>query len=173
MSFENLVHKISPKLKGITHRLNGHFTFFNEDDLYQEAMVHLWTDFQQGKLADKTDSYVLQGCYFYLKNYIRKTQDKASLVRLYTLNEDGEEADLEQWISLRTPQSDFEELRDRIFLEDIQDENWAAREKEILALSLDGFTTREIGQRLGISHVMVIKLKNKIKEKCQKYRCFL
>jgi hypothetical protein len=31
---------------------------------------------------------------------------------------------------------------------------------------MDGLTVRQIGQKLGISHVMVVKLKGKIKDKC-------
>jgi len=172
MSFEQLVQTIAPKLKGITHRLNGRFTFFNEDDLYQEAVVHLWADFKEGKLSDKTSSYVLQGCYFYLKNYIRKTQDGVSLVRLSSLSEDQEEVDLENLISLKKPQTDFNDLYSKIFLEDIQRENWTDREKDVLSLSLRGLTTREIGRQLGISHVAVVKIKSKIKDKCQKFRRF-
>ena len=60
MSFEELLEKITPTLKRITYRLNGHFSFFNDEDLFQEALMHLWVEFQQGKLNDKTDSYILQ-----------------------------------------------------------------------------------------------------------------
>lgn len=169
MSFEQLVQTITPKLKGITHRLNGRFTFFNEEDLYQEAVVHLWMDFKDGKLDDKTSSYVLQGCYFYLKNYIRKTQDGVSLVRLSSQEED-EDINLENLISLKNPGTDFKDLTNKIFLEDIQRENWTDREKDVLSLGLRGMTTREIGHALGISHVAVVKLKSKIKNKCLKFR---
>ena len=79
-----MMRKLSPTLRRITHKLNGHFTFFDEDDLFQEALEHLWLAFQDGTLGDKTDSYVLQGCYFHLKNYIRKTMDKAKLTSLNT-----------------------------------------------------------------------------------------
>ena len=89
-NFEDLIRKLSPTLRGITHKLNGHFTFFDEDDLFQEALGHLWVHYNQDKLNDKTDSYVLQGCYFHLKNYIRKTQDPAKLVSLQKLYEDGD-----------------------------------------------------------------------------------
>ena len=72
MSYPDLLKRLSPRLKGITHKLNGKFTFFNEEDLFQEAAVRLWQEFELGRLAGKTDSYILQGCYFHLKNYIRK-----------------------------------------------------------------------------------------------------
>lgn len=75
MSFQELHQKLSPTIKRIAYRLNGHYRSFNHDDLYQEATIHLWSNFLKGKLSDKTDSYILQGCYFHLKNYIRKVND--------------------------------------------------------------------------------------------------
>ncbi|MCX5704439.1 MAG: hypothetical protein NT066_08150 [Candidatus Omnitrophica bacterium] len=101
MSFEILLKRISPTLKRIAYRLNGHFSFFNDEDLYQEALIHLWLDFKEGKLSDKTDSYILQGCYFYLKNYIRKNYDKANLISLEKQNnQECEDFDLENVLSL-------------------------------------------------------------------------
>jgi RNA polymerase sigma factor (sigma-70 family) len=41
------------------------------------------------------------------------------------------------------------------------------REKEIVRLSAEGLTVREIGSRLGISHVMVVKMRKKIRIKCR------
>lgn len=75
LSFEALVGKLTSTLRRITRKLNGHFTFMDDQDLFQEALIHLWSCFQSGSLDDKTDSYILQGCYFHLKNYIRKAQD--------------------------------------------------------------------------------------------------
>src|SRR3989338_8416537 len=91
MSFEELVKKLTPRLKGITHRLNGRFTFFNDEDLFQEALINLWQDFRDGALDDKTDSYILQGCYFHLKNYIRMQKLRTPLVSLEVMagNEEG------------------------------------------------------------------------------------
>jgi len=169
MYFQTLVNRISPKLKGITHRLNGRFTFFNDDDLYQEAMAHLWIDYKEGKLLDKTDSYVLQGCYFHLKNYIRKVQDKACIVSMHTLMTEGD-AELEDILCLEDPKSCFEEAHNKILIEEILNDGLTKREKETFSLCLEGLTTREIGKILGISHVRVVKLKNRIKDKCQKFK---
>ena len=44
------------------------------------------------------------------------------------------------------------------------------REEDIFVLSLDDWTTREIGKKLGISHVMVVKIKKRIKRKCRDLR---
>lgn len=166
MPFEILLKRISPTLKRITYKLNGHFSFFNDEDLYQEALVRLWQDFQAGKLSDKTDSYILQGCYFHLKNYIRKIQDKARLVSLDTLI-DEEGRDLEEILSKESPEFCSNNLEIRIIFEHIQNNGFTKREKEIFNLCLDGFTTREIGKKLGISHVRVVKVRKHLRKKLE------
>ncbi len=170
MHFEDLLKRISPKLKGIAYRLNGHFSFFNDEDLYQEALIHLWLNFKEGKLEDKTDSYILQGCYFHLKNYIRKKYDKAKLISLGNMtNEEGETFDLENILSLEDPHYSFELINCKMLIEKINHNGLTRREKEVFKLSLEGLTTREIGCRLGVSHVRVVRLKQKVKEKSKRY----
>jgi len=168
MYFDELVRKISPKLKAITHRLNGRFTFFNDEDLFQEALMHLWVDFNRHKLDDKTDSYILQGCYFHLKNHIRIVRDKSKLVSLDALmNEDG--MILEDIIPSSDTGEYFEYLNDKLLIEKMQNNGLTSKEKEFLSLYLEGLTIREIGKRFGISHVSVVKLKNKIRNKYEKF----
>lgn len=168
MSFYELVKKISPTLKRITHRLNGRFTFFNEDDLEQEALLHLWVSFKRGKLGDKTESYILQGCYFHLKNYIRKVQDKAKLISLDKVF--GEEGmGLEEMLPVEDTRDYFGRIEANMLLEDILNSGLSEREKEILSLCLEGLTVREVGIRLGISHVRVVKVKNNLRKKLKKF----
>jgi len=174
MHFGELIKRISPTLKRITYKLNGHFSFFNNEDLYQEALIHLWLDFKEGKLRDKTDSYMLQGCYFHLKNYIRKNYDKTNLISLEKLtNKEGEDFDLDNVLSLKDSESCFEVIHCKMLIEQINNNGLTKREKEVFCLALEGLTTREIGSRLGISHVRVVKLKGKIREKSRKYVDFL
>ena len=170
MSFESLIKRIAPTLKRITYKLNGHFSFFNDEDLYQEALIHLWLDFKQGKLSDKTDSYILQGCYFHLKNYIRKVQDKACLISMSTIRSEEEDLELGGVLSLENPGSYFDDINSKILIEEIINDGLAKREKEVLSFCLKGLTVREIGKVLGVSHVRVVKLRNRIKTKCQKFR---
>jgi RNA polymerase sigma factor (sigma-70 family) len=163
VSFEVLAKRISPTLKRITHKLNGHYTFFDDEDLYQEALMHLWIDFGEGSLNDKTDSYILQGCYYHLKNYIRKTQDNVTLLSLTApMGEDGR--NMEE--SLPSDETSlFEYLDGKLQLEMAEQKYLTGREKEVLSLLMDGMSMREVGSRLGISHVMVLKIRNRIKEK--------
>ena len=167
-TFETLMNRLSPTIRRISHRLNGHFTFFNDDDLCQEALTHLWVIFQKGTLSDKTDSYILQGCYFHLKNYIRTSMDKVSFTSFeQPIDEDG--TMLEEVIA-SPAQSQEEQLEYKSLYEEAQKKGLTKREIDILNMSRDGLTVREIGRRLDISHVAVVKLRKKIRVKCEKLK---
>lgn len=165
-NFDALIEKLSPTLRRITHRLNGRFTFFNEDDLFQEALLHLWITFNKGSFSDKTDSYILQGCYFYLKNYMRTALDKTALISLNELLDSGDNS-LESLIS-DTSQNISEDV-DGILLKEYARQRLSDRERQIIDLSCEGITVREIGERLNISHVMVVKIRAGIKEKLKNF----
>jgi RNA polymerase sigma factor (sigma-70 family) len=171
MEFEQIVKKISPVLKRITYKLNGYCRFLSNDDLYQEALVCLWQDYSSGKLTDKTESYILQGCYFHLRNYLRKIKDKSRLVSIGVIvGEDGNS--LEETMFLRDTSSDnfLDILNKKLLAETIFNNGFTTREKELLRLFADGLTTREIGRHCGVSHVSVVKMMAKIRGKCKKYK---
>lgn len=165
--FEDMSKKLSPTLRRIAHRMNGHFTFFSDEDLYQEALIHMWMAFSKGALADKTDSYILQGCYFHLKNYLRTTLDKAKLVSLNAPFEDGQTT-LEDSLA-GNAEADYNEIDAALFSRNDLLKNLDERERKVLDLSMEGMTVREIGDRIGVSHVMVVKIKARIKEKCEDF----
>jgi len=155
MTFEVLIEKIKPKLKGIVYKMHAPSYSFSVEDLYQEAVLQLWVDYNDGKLSDKTDSYVLQSSYFYLKNYLRKFQDKTSPLNMdMPISEEPLPVDQEP---------DIDALMEKVFNESLN-----RKEKEITFFYLQGWTTREIAQRLGLSHVSIVKLEEKIREKCKK-----
>jgi RNA polymerase sigma factor (sigma-70 family) len=162
MSFEGLIRKLSPTLKRITRKLNGHYSYFDDEDLYQEALARLWIDFREGVLKDKTDSYILQGCYFHLKNHLRKVEERVCLVSLNAPAAD-EGFVLEE--VLPDDRDSFEQLEGRLQVEALKRAYLTARETEVLSLTLEGMTMREIGERVGISHVMVLKIRNRIRDK--------
>ena len=168
--FESLLLKLSPTLRRICHKLSGPITFMNDEDLYQEALLHLWTVYGAREMADKTDSYILQGCYFYLKNYIRKMQDSATIVSLSEpAGEDG--VSLEEVLPLDSLSS-FDEVEGKLQIEAMTALGMTEREKVVLQWSLEDMTTREIGQKLGISHVSVVKIRNRLKDCYEKVIAF-
>jgi len=178
MSFEELIDRIKPKLKAITFRIEGACHCLSKDDLYQEAVLQLWIDFSNGKLADKTDSYILQGCYFFLKNHIRMALDKTSLMSItMSFDEDGGKSEevlsFEEEISIDEGVFAEEVLDMDVLLEEIFKNELSYKEKEVVFFYLQGWTTREIGERLGISHVSVVHLEKKIREKCKKLKDFV
>jgi len=163
MSYPDLLKRLSPRLKGITHKLNGKFTFFNEEDLFQEAAVRLWQEFELGRLAGKTDSYILQGCYFHLKNYIRKKYGKKNTLSLEALL--TEEPGAEDRLSCLSSPEPFESLHAGVVEKEMRSACRDKREHEILHLSLQGFTVREIAAELGVSHVLVVRLRKRMRVK--------
>ncbi len=129
--------------------------------------MHLWVSFKEGRLDDKTDSYILQGCYFHLKNFLRKTEEKVNLVSLDAkLDEEGMR--FEENLCLENPESCFNRLEAKFLIDHLQNNGLTQREKEVLSLILEGLTVREIGKRLGISHVRVVKIKANIVSKSKK-----
>ena len=166
MLFETLVDRLSPTLKRIPRKLNGHFTFTDDQDLFQEALIHLWSHFQSGNLDDKTDSYILQGCYFHLKNYIRKSQDTATILSLNTIME--EDGPYLEEVLVADDLASYDQVEAVLQIEAMADSGISQREREVLFFCLEGLTMREIGKKLGISHVSVVKIRNKIRERYEK-----
>lgn len=170
MSFEELHKKLSPTIKRIAYKLNGRFRSFNHDDLYQEASVHLWSNFLKGTLSDKTDSYILQGCYFHLKNYIRKVNERSNIISIDAALSTNEEATVEDVLGQYWSSPDCrEELHNKFLAQSIQNNGFSPREKSLLVYFSQGLTTRDIGKRMGISHVSVVKLMQKVRVKARKH----
>ena len=61
--------------------------------------------------------------------------------------------------------TNIDDLMEKVFKDEL-----TRKEKEIVFFYLQGWTTREIGERLGISHVSIVKLEEKIREKCKKLK---
>lgn len=170
MSFQELHRKLSPTIKRIAYRLNGHYRSFNHEDLYQEATIHLWSDFLKGKFSDKTDSYILQGCYFHLKNYIRKVNERFNIVSIDAALSTNDEATVEDILGQYWSCPDCrQDLHNKILVENLRSNGFNPKEKRLLDYFSQGLTTRDIGKRLGVSHVSVVKLMRKIRIKARKH----
>jgi DNA-binding NarL/FixJ family response regulator len=169
MTLEVVVRRPSPTLKRITRRLNGHHSFFDDEYLYQEALFHLWDGYSRRAIDDRADSYILQGCYYHLKNYLRTVHEKALCTSLNDpIGKDG--AHLEEEMLSFDTMTPFDYLEGKLEAEGIMNKShFTGKEQKVLLLLMDGMTVREIGSRLGVSHVMVVKIKSKI---CKKYMQF-
>jgi RNA polymerase sigma factor (sigma-70 family) len=144
----------------ISSQIIGH------DDLYQEMLYHLWEGCIRGEFEGKNDAYIRGGCYFHLKNYLRKTTEH---VHLISLNEpfDDEGNTLEDIIPSQTAPFDVR-VDDALFIQQMKDKELTRREKEVTELLAQGYTLRDIGKRLNISHVRVLKIKENIGSKFTK-----
>ncbi len=160
MDFNILFNKIAPKLKMIARRHNGHGFFIDEDDLYQEMCIRLWNNFKDGVPDGINEAYIARGCEFHILNYLRIKREKAHLISL-------EEPIGENGTTLKEFLPNKEESLDRyinrtITIDTIKNNGFSKREKEVFSLLLEGYTVREAGNKMGVSHVMVIKLKQSI-----------
>ncbi|HPT07295.1 MAG TPA: sigma-70 family RNA polymerase sigma factor [Candidatus Omnitrophota bacterium] len=170
MSFEELLTALAPTLKRIVYKLRYLNGSWDSDDLFQEAVVHLWKEFEAGSLIDKTRSYILQGCYFHLRNYIRVQTDKVRLVSVDAPRiEEQEGSSFEQLMVLESPVDTREVAHCDMLIAAIRNNGLSEREKEVFMFALEGLTTREIGARMGISHVRVVKISASMREKCKKH----
>jgi RNA polymerase sigma factor (sigma-70 family) len=168
MDFQILFRKVSPVLKQIARSYKTKETSFDGDDLYQEMCIHLWNNFKDGVPAGVNEAFIVRGCEFHILNYLRKKREKAVLLSLEKpVSEDGD--------ILKDILPDTKEPLDRyidrkITIQDIKNNGISKREKEIFSFLLEGYTVREVGDRLGISHVAVIKSKQRIIKKWRKKR---
>lgn len=166
MNYEQLFKSVSPKLKKLAQNYNHRVQLIDENDLYQEACVHLWNNFKHGLPDGINEFYVVRGCEFHLLNYLRKTREK---VRLSSLEEPINEEGYTLKDILPDTRTSLGRIIERdITVDDIINNGFSGREKQIFSLLLKGFTVRETGKRLGISHVMVVKVKNRLIKKWHK-----
>ena len=154
MSFEELLENCSPLLRRIAKRYRGNLRFLDEEDLIQEMLCYLWKKWKNGELEGKTSSYIIQNCWFYLQNYLRKTRYKVKWVNLDELPGLADES---------SPHPEVVERKK--IIEQIGGNGLTVRQKVVFDLWLQGHTVREIGKRLRISHVRVVKIEDNIRRK--------
>lgn len=169
-NFEKLSARLRPRIKAIARKVGVRYTYCDPDDFFQEAMLHLWLEANKGTLRDKTDSYILQGCYFFLKNYIRclvKAVDASSVSIDAPRDEEG--SSLYDLIPATGSTTGIDSVEIFMFLDRIG-EDFEDSERDIVCRKLEGYTVREIGAYMGVSHVTIVKKEKKIREKCRRIR---
>ena len=159
--FKQWVNPFLPTLRKISGRIGKIPLWMDKEDLLSQMVLDLWEKWRRGDLRDKTASYIFRSCWFAAQNYLRKYKDKISLLSLdEPIDEEG------------TPFIELMEHNSSFFLGfqikqgiDKLKEYLNQREQEVFHLQTQEYTTREIGQRLGISHVRVVKIQQHIRAK--------
>ncbi len=166
MEFTELVNKFSPYLKRLSNKVTIFSQIIGRDDLYQEMLYRLWEGWLRGEFEGKNDAYIRGGCYFHLKNYLRRYTEH---VKLISLNEPlgAEGTTLEDIIPAQTTPFDVR-VDDALFIQQMKDKELTRREQEVSELLAQGYTLRDIGKKLNISHVRVLKIKENIGSKFTK-----
>ncbi len=165
MDFRILLERIKPALKAVArkHVLYG---FFEPEDLYQEMCLFLWGRFSGGMPIGMNEAYIIKACEFHILNYMRKGRPKAYISSI-------DEAITPEGLKLEDVLADkrtlyLSDAEENVSIDDIKNMGLTENEKKVFSLLLDGNTVREAAEKLGISHVMVLKHKKKIIEKWQK-----
>ncbi|MEW5768613.1 MAG: sigma-70 family RNA polymerase sigma factor [bacterium] len=167
MEFGELVKKFSPRIRHLAAKSAPYIRgIIDKDDLFQEMLYHLWERWRKGELEGKNEAYIMGSCYFHLKNYLRRYKEKAKVVSLNEpLGEDG--ISLEELIVGQTPLFE-EKVDDMLFIRQMKEKELTRREEEVAELLSQDYTVRAISQKLGISHVRVIQIKENIGKKFKK-----
>jgi len=104
----------------------------------------------RGASGARRTAYLLQGCYHHLRNELRLRRNKAKELSVEDIENAGgrfvEDAVLVDPCSLE------EQVEARQLLTAVRAAGLTNKEEIVLSLSLDGWTVREIGERLGVSH---------------------
>ncbi|MDP8254090.1 MAG: LuxR C-terminal-related transcriptional regulator [Candidatus Kaelpia aquatica] len=165
MDFRILLEKITPRLKYIA-RMNTLYGFYSQDDLFQEMCIYLWQQYRYGLPIGINESYVVKGCEFHLKNFLRKGRPK---IVLSSLDESICSGGITLVDILEDDKADSKSrIEARLTIDDIKDLGLTDKENSVLSLLLKGHTMREIAVKLDVSHVMVLKYKNNIRKKWKK-----
>ena len=171
MDFDTFLNRIEQKLEQISLKYAGYTDILDADDLLSEMKLHLWESWGKGELKDKTDSYAVQSAYFFARNLMRKTRDAAKKMSIDEILDDGE-APLKDTIPDPNP-GVFEITDGNRIVDKIMNNGFSPVEKIIVGMLCEGYTAREIGKKLHISHTMVIKHKNHMAEEVSRNYAYL
>lgn len=167
MNFERLYKRIAPRIKLMAYGIAGkNFNVsLDEKDLFQEAVVYLWNNFRNGVPEGINDSYIIKGCKFHLLNYIRKKRNKAWF---FSIDKPIDDQGNTLGDILPEASKPLRKLIDRnMAVEHIYNNGFSKKAKKVFSLLLKGYTVREVGEKVGISHVMVVKYKKQIIDECR------
>jgi RNA polymerase sigma factor (sigma-70 family) len=131
------------------------------EDLTQEAFVHLWLREQQ--CPGQTPSWYLQSCRFFLQNYLRHGRSVDSTKHHKALRSSAESNESSE-TSATEPASAGSVLA-LVSAREITSllAKWLTPlERQLLRHLTEGFSVREIADRLNLSHTSVIRCRRRI-----------
>jgi DNA-directed RNA polymerase specialized sigma24 family protein len=132
------------------------------DDLMQEGIIHLWR--LEGERPNQSRSWYLQSCRFHLRHHMASGRSIDSWKHQDCLisflpEVEGDEPEcslLDESITTAISEIDAKEilhmLRTRL----------TVSQQRVLGWLAEGFSSREIGLRLGVSHKAVLKQQHRI-----------
>ena len=163
-----IINRLRYQLKAIIRKLNIKYQYIDSEDLYQEVLLYLWQQNENGKLKDKNDSYILQGSYYHLKNHIRKSikSEYKQINHSYYQNITEENREYNDHRQLNYQHSTYHSLDEYLYYDEFNTD-LSIKERALLGLRMRGLSNREIGKELGVSHTMVSKMRRKMIEKYQ------
>ena len=83
---------------------------------------------------------------------------------------EGEEVSFKDILTIDSKAQLYHDLNNKFLAEIIEKNGFSTREKAILKFFKEGLTTREIGKRIKVSHVSIVKVMHKIRVKCRRYQ---
>lgn len=168
MDFMTIAATIEPKLRQLAVKYCRIAVNLDGDDLFDEMMAHLWERWRAGALEGKTESYIVQSCYFHMRNYIRVSGRNRGVLSIddtcYVHDSGDEGVSLADTVNDGTRGLD-DDAEGRELYETIMNNGFRPVEKEVVRYLTEGLTVREIGVRLHISHAMVLKHKKNIADR--------
>ncbi len=115
--------------------------------------MHVILTYKKGFFEGKNKIFLINSVRFFLKNYLRKNKKRKILYM----------EDINFEIPEKREKNDINRIETKIDKLGLTE-----REKYVLSLLYEGYTLREIGEKLNISHVAVLKIKKKIRNKVTK-----
>lgn len=166
MNFDEILNRVEKRLHFLVNKYPLPIGI-GKEDLYQEAVGNLYDKFLKGECEGKNDTYLVNSCRFALNNYIRKKRKNNSKIKIILLGELGWEIDEKFFDIIYTRGNGFEYNEDIYIEEIVSVAKLDLKETEVLKLLFSGFTIRQCSKNLGVSHVTILKIKNRISKKIE------
>jgi len=156
--FYELLERLDEKLREIACRIAA--CRADQEDLLQEMRIYLWE--RRKELKDKTDSYILRGCYFRAKHYLNRGKSidskKRGNVVIVSLENVKDLGGSDQVYLSFDGFSMLEEARNILIGEEIRERirgQLNSKLRETFDLLTQGYSPSEIARKLNLSYEAV------------------